>query len=590
MGEGLAISQMYATFPSAGDWFYLCTLLTIVRGPQSFVHLRTVDGILHETYRQACLAMGVLEDDGEWRLCLQEASIMQTGYTLRSLFSTILLHNNPSRPELLWTEFRQFICDDLDYQLQRPPHNIAAPTNDQIYDYGLFLIRERLAWAGQRMETIAPGMPQVEGHWVDPNANPLIERQRAPNPNELRDQVERDFPLLNNEQMMAYTVIRAAYQSGEGGTFFIHGPGGCGKTFLYNVVTRTARSEGKIVLCVASSGIASMLLLLGATAHSTFKIPIPLMDDGACRVEKQGFVADLMRETTLIIWDEAGMMHRNGPEAVDRMLRDIRDDDRPFGGVTTVFGGDFQQVLPVIPKGSREQIVRACLHKSPLWHNTRIFFLTKNMQLENNNDPATLNFANWLLDVGHGRLQGDSTSIRLPNHMKAGGDGKLPDLIDAIYPNINQPQAGPHPDTYFLDRVILSPRNDDVHHINSKVIDKFPGQEKVYHSADRVLPEDGVDDPVHNLPLEYLNSLNASGLPISHLTLKVGAPLLILRNLSVQDGVCNGTRAVILELNNRVIKARILGGSHAGDIILIPRLNLTPSETGMLVLKFQIPF
>ena len=167
------------------------------------------------------------------------------------------------------------------------------------------------------------------------------------------------------------------------------------------------------------------------------------------------------------------------------------------------------------------------------------------------------------------------------------GEGKLPDLIEAIYPNINQPFAGPRPDNYFLDRIILSPRNEDVHHINSKVINKFPGEERVYHSADSVLPEDGVDDPVHNIPLEYLNSLNASGLPISHLTLKVGAPLLILRNLSVQDGVCNGTRAVILALNNRIIKARILGGSHAGDIILIPRLNLTPSETGMLTFEYK---
>ena len=87
------------------------------------------------------------------------------------------------------------------------------------------------------METIAPGMPQVEGHWVDQNANPLIECQQAVNCNELQDQVERDLPLLNNEQMMAYTAICAAYQSGNGGTFFIHGPGGCGKTFLYNVVT-----------------------------------------------------------------------------------------------------------------------------------------------------------------------------------------------------------------------------------------------------------------------------------------------------------------------------------------------------------------
>ena len=143
--------------------------------------------------------------------------------------------------------------------------------------------------------------------------------------------------------------------------------------------------------------------------------------------------------------------------------------------------------------------------------------------------------------------------------MKA-GEGKLSDLIEDIYPNINQPFAGPHPDNPFLDHVILSPQNKDVHHINSKVINKFPSKERVSHSADRVLPEDGVDDPVHNIPLEYLNSLNASGLPISHLTLKVGAPLLILQNLSVQDGVCNGTHAVILALNNCIIKAQILGG------------------------------
>ena len=45
------------------------------------------------------------------------------------------------------------------------------------------------------------------------------------------------------------------------------------------------------------------------------------------------------------------MQHRNAPEALDRTLRDIRDDDRPFGGITVVFGGDFQQILPVVPKG-----------------------------------------------------------------------------------------------------------------------------------------------------------------------------------------------------------------------------------------------
>lgn len=115
--------------------------------------------------------------------------------------------------------------------------------------------------------------------------------------------------------------------------------------------------------------------------------------------------------------------------------------------------------------------------------------------------------------------------------------------------------------------MILSPRNTDVHDINQKVLHSFPGNETVYHSADSVVYEAGVDGYHHGqlpnpeadgrveqIPVEFLNTLSPNGLPIHKLCLKIGAPIMILRNLSVEQGLCNGTRAVVVHMDNRVVQ------------------------------------
>ena len=107
------------------------------------------------------------------------------------------------------------------------------------------------------------------------------------------------------------------------------------------------------MICVASSGIASPLLLGGRTSHSTFKIPTEIHEGSTCSIGKHSDLAELIKAADLVIWDEASMQHRHIHEAVDRSLRDIRHcEDKPFGGLTVVFGGDFKQILPVIVKGS----------------------------------------------------------------------------------------------------------------------------------------------------------------------------------------------------------------------------------------------
>ncbi|XP_028193267.1 uncharacterized protein LOC114378874 [Glycine soja] len=117
---------------------------------------------------------------------------------------------------------------------------------------------------------------------------------------------------------------------------------------------------------VASSGIASLLLPGGRTTHSKFKIPVPIFEDSTCNIHQGTQLAELLNEASLIIWDEVPMAHKFYFEALDQSLRDVikakSSSDKIFGGKVMVFGGDFRQILPVIPKGSQSDIVNATIN------------------------------------------------------------------------------------------------------------------------------------------------------------------------------------------------------------------------------------
>ena len=145
----------------------------------------------------------------------------------------------------------------------------------------------------------------------------------------------------------------------QGGLFFLHSGGGCGKTYLSKLIAAAVRARDKIVLCVASTGLASLLLPGGRASHSRFKIPIPIHEQSTCNIKKNDIHHQLFQQTSLIIWDEVASQHRHVVECVDRLLKDLMSREQPFGGITTLFGWDFRQTLPVVPHGSREQIVSA---------------------------------------------------------------------------------------------------------------------------------------------------------------------------------------------------------------------------------------
>jgi hypothetical protein len=172
---------------------------------------------------------------------------------------------------------------------------------------------------------------------------------------------------LNPDQHSAFDQIMHTVNSCSGRCFFLHGPGGTGKTYVYNTLCYALRAKGIIVLCVASSGIAALILMGGRTFHSSLRIPIAVNEDSFCNIKKGSLEAELIQKTSLLIHDEVIMQHRHCQEAFDRTCRDICQCDNIFGGLTMVFGGDFQQILPVMVKGSWPEIVNASIWSSYIW-------------------------------------------------------------------------------------------------------------------------------------------------------------------------------------------------------------------------------
>ena len=166
---------------------------------------------------------------------------------------------------------------------------------------------------------------------------------------------------LNIEQRTGFEEILDHVVNNRKHVFFANGPGGTGKTYLYKALLAKVRSLGKIAIATTTFGIAASIMPSGRTAHSRFKISVKLMDNSICSFTKQSGTAELLRRASLIIWDEVTRTKRQAIEALDRSLQDIMGCVMPFGGKVVVFGGDFRQFLPVVPRGTRAQITDATL-------------------------------------------------------------------------------------------------------------------------------------------------------------------------------------------------------------------------------------
>jgi len=334
----MAYGRIYFAPPNVGERYFLRTLLCTVPAPTSYEFLRTVNGITYPTFKEACGALGLLANDGEYDLCLQEAGHMATGRQLQHLFATILLDCEPQNPQKLWDDYWQSITDDCSYILSSRGL-LTTITPEHIKSYGLLLVDNKLCAAGKSLRDYKIAGPTVSFDFANEDGRQLIAAERSFNYLELQNHITTNLPLLNSEQRHVFDSVVEVYESGKQETFFLDGPGGTGKTFVENLILAYVCSKGDIALAVASTGIASILLANGHTSYSRFKIPLNTAPDAFCAIPRQSHLAELLRLVRLIIWDEITMQTRFSVEAVEHTMRDIRQSDDLFGGCPVLFSG-----------------------------------------------------------------------------------------------------------------------------------------------------------------------------------------------------------------------------------------------------------
>ncbi|GFU82926.1 ATP-dependent DNA helicase [Trichonephila clavipes] len=341
------LERVYTVHPGNAECYYLRLLLHKIPGPTSFTALKIVTGVVQPSFQAACKALGLLEDDAHWNSTLEEASISES----------------PNK------------IQDVKKQIEAQQGNIDLYL-DIVYNQCLILLEDIvISMSGKDLLQFGFLSPSREA--ISAISNHQYVKELAYDTIHLSEIVAENVPKLNQEQKEIYDKILNSISSNSGQCYSLDSPGGTGKTFLINLLLAKIRCERSIAIAVASSGIAATLIDGGKTAHSAFKLPLNLHHSESvnCNISKQSDMAHVLREAKLIIWDECTMAHEKGIEALNRTLHDIRGCNQIMRGLTVLLSGDFRQTLPVVLRGTRADIVKACLKTSFLGPHIKVVSL-----------------------------------------------------------------------------------------------------------------------------------------------------------------------------------------------------------------------
>lgn len=569
--------------------------------------------------------MRLTPDDREWRACLTEASVYKSPHQLQQLFATILVHCAPTNPQALWQDFRHDLAEDFlkstrDHiqQATSGPCELTETDLEEAWNHALTAIDAALNDMGMSlavdfadtMPAILPIMTQAED--FDESHTLMVQLQDFI---QAQDTVDSLIKSLNKEQKDAFDRIMAAikhvatitsHSKGAETTisdddphlFFIDGPGGSGKTHLYNTLIARTKTEYTDPVVVSSSAIASLALTGGHTAHSVLKIPLHLTEESTCNITLQSKTAKVIYTAPAIFWDEAALLSAPLYHKVSAACQEIMGDrTRPFGGKVVIFGGDFRQVLPIVHGASPEHTVQSCLLYADFWPYVTQLALTRNMRVEA--APENQWFVDYLMSIGDGTIpvvNMHSNYVHIDDHLLFTPETPSPNkpvesvdrqFIHAIYPNIAT--GGALMDN--LDRAILAPFNADVTHLNHLATDMFHHNQRIkeYRARDRLL-DDPTGTQAQALSMDIDTGFQGgdpSGLPPSLLQLKEGQPILLLCNINPAAGLCNGTWLIVRRLMESCIVATIATGAHKGDNVYLPQIHMTTVDAGSSALQFE---
>lgn len=262
-------------YPTEVERYYLRLLLVNVRGPKSYEDLLTVDGKYCTIFRESAEKRGLLLCDNNLIECLSEAADYQMSCSLRDLFAMLLTYCNPNNPRELWEKFESPLSEDHKRNDNQSLLSIRCKVLNHINDI-LYLMDCDINDFYLILKKIKASSVAKEAKDVHFERNITVSNEDLSLQNK-----------LNNEQQIAYNTILNRVFSNKSSAFFIDGPGGTGKSFLYRALLATVKHKGFIALAIVSSGVAASLLLGGRIAHSRFKLPINIDGIFSCNISKQ---------------------------------------------------------------------------------------------------------------------------------------------------------------------------------------------------------------------------------------------------------------------------------------------------------------
>jgi hypothetical protein len=544
-----SVGRLYGVSHHNSELFALRMLLSVVKGPTCFEDVATVDGTIHETFRGACYARGLMSDDNALVAAMQE--IVETTVSvalIRQHFARILVHSAPTDPRGLFNLFVDDLCDHVDGQADVGGALLAI--EEFMVDMNRSLTEADFGFElPSREQHQLPG--RRSGHT---RTIPISESIR------MRDEL---LPMFTAEQRDAMSAVIASIDNvhASSNVFALMSSAGCGKTVFANGLAANLRAQGRNVICVAASALAAMLLIGGSTAHSTFHIPIPANETSTCNLTYEE--REALKRASLIIYDECSMVHADVANTVERTLRDIMQDQRPFGGKSIVWMGDFKQLLPVVRYGKgQNHTVQQCAW----WRSAIKLKFSKNWRAAQN-----AAYTSFLEDVGNGRVD----RVSSPAECRC---SSYDDIIQQVYG-----------DQFDNRHQILALTLDTCAEINRMCFAKLPGDMVEFPAADHYVDCSDRDA----FPPDYVQSLAMKGAPPWMLQFKPGAKYMCIRNIDPARGLINGTMLKLLSVGRNLIQVQILSGKSTGscDVLLRSMFTITPEASGLpfTILRSQFP-
>ncbi|XP_016195314.1 uncharacterized protein LOC107636308 [Arachis ipaensis] len=289
--RGFSIGRLTFIHVGSGEIFYLRLLLNVQRGCKSFENIRTVDGVVYDSFKAACNALGLLSDDQEFINAIKKTAELSSGFQLCQLFVTLLASNSMNKPELVWRDTWRLLADDILYYRRRELQlQELVMTEEELEVLCLIEVEKLLQMNGRSLKDFSQ-MPFPNQDLVSHFSNSMIMNEMNYDVDQLREEHDVNLDKLIDEQKLIYERIIDTVANKRPGFFFV--------------------------------GIASLLLPNGRTAHSLFCIPIELNEESVCSIKKDSQRAELIRRASLIIWDEASMTNKLAFEALDRTFHDL---------------------------------------------------------------------------------------------------------------------------------------------------------------------------------------------------------------------------------------------------------------------------